>query len=246
MLSPAYRDTRTTLLCGDSLALLRELPAECVDAVITDPPYSSGGMTRGDRMQGTGAKYQLSTTHHRHAEFAGDNRDQHSFSLWCTLWLSECLRVAKPAAPICLFSDWRQVPTISDALQAGGWVWRGLAVWDKTQAARPTRGRFRQQGEFVIWGSKGPMPDREAVGALPGLWEHSSHGGAKFHVAGKPVGLMREVVKICDPGGLVLDPFNGSGTTGVAAVLEGRRYLGIEILPDNVLITATRLCELEA
>jgi len=55
---------------------------------------------------------------------------------------------------------------------------------------------------------------------------------------------MREVVKIADPGGLVLDPFNGSGTTGVAAVLEGRRYLGIELLADNVLITAQRLCEL--
>lgn len=242
----AYRDAFSTLICGEALAALRELPDACVDAVITDAPYSSGGAFRSDRMQTTGAKYQLTNVQHQHAEFAGDNRDQRSFFLWCTLWLAECLRVAKPSAPICLFTDWRQAPTFSDALQAGGWVWRGTAVWDKTLASRPTRGRFRQQAEFVQWGSNGPMPDREAIGALPGVFSHSSHGGAKLHMAAKPLGLMREVVKIADPGGIILDPFNGSGTTGAAARLEGRRYVGIEIIPANVEITVRRFCELDS
>ena len=245
MRAPYFEDDYAALFLGDSLAVLGELPAESVDAVITDPPYSSGGAFRGDRMIGTTQKYQFTNTVKTYAEFAGDNRDQRSFGVWSALWLGEALRVAKPGAPIAIFTDWRQLPTVTDSLQAGGWVWRGIAVWDKTEGVRPFLGRFRQQAEFVVWGSKGAMPTRESVGALPGLWRKSSAGGAKLHIAGKPIEVMREIVKICDPGGVVLDPFNGSASTGVAALLEGRGYIGIEILPENLVISARRLVEVD-
>lgn len=241
---PYYTDGRASLYLGDSLAVLRELPDASVDAVISDPPYSSGGAFRGDRMLGTTAKYQNTDTAKTYTEFSGDNRDQRSFGMWCALWLGECLRIAKPQSPIALFTDWRQLPTVTDALQAGGWVWRGIGVWDKTRGVRPFLGRYRQQAEFVVWGSSGPMPARESIGALPGVWTHSSAGAHKLHIAAKPLDLMREVVKIADAGGVVLDPFNGSGTTGVAAVMEGRRYIGIELLPDNLLISVRRFAEL--
>ncbi len=120
---------RWVLHQGDALAVLRSMPDASVDAVITDPPYSSGGFTRGDRSLPPAMKYTMNGTKIERPTFAGDNRDQRSFGYWCALWLGECLRVAKPGAPLCVFTDWRQLPTMTDAIQAGGWVWRGIVDW---------------------------------------------------------------------------------------------------------------------
>jgi site-specific DNA-methyltransferase (adenine-specific) len=213
---------------GDCLAVLRSLPAACVGAVITDPPYSSGGMFRGDRCQDPSSKYVLNGTQVSHPEFTGDNRDQRSFGYWCSLWLAECQRIAKPGAPVCIFSDWRQLAVVTDVLQSGGWIWRGIAVWDKTEACRPAMGRFASQSEFIVWGSNGAMPHDRGVGCLPGVLRAPIRQDDRYHMTGKPTELMLQVVEICGPDGLVLDPFSGSGTTGVAAVRRGCRYLGIE------------------
>ena len=64
------------LITGDVLSVLPALASESVDAVITDPPYSSGGMYRGDRTSKTSDKYQTSGTRREYPEFYGDSRDQ--------------------------------------------------------------------------------------------------------------------------------------------------------------------------
>ena len=120
---------RTDLRLGEALAMLQTLPDASVDALITDPPYSSGGAFRGDRMGSTTTKYVDNRDTLHRADFAGDNRDQRAYGYWCGLWLSECLRIVRPGGIACLFTDWRQLPTTTDALQAGGWVWRGIAAW---------------------------------------------------------------------------------------------------------------------
>lgn len=231
---------------GDALALLQALPTGSVDAVITDPPYSSGGQFRGDRSQSTRAKYVITGTKLERPDFGGDNRDQRSFLAWCGVWLGECLRVAKPGAPICVFTDWRQLPITTDAVQAGGWIWRGIVPWSKTEAARPSLGRFRAQCEYVVWGSAGPLPASAEVGALPGFFERAIARSDKHHQTGKPTEIMREIVRICPPGGLVLDPFAGSGTTGVGALLEGRRFLGFELGSEYADVARNRLRDAEA
>lgn len=232
---------RFVLFQGESLRILRELPDACVDAVICDPPYSSGGFTRGDRMSETANKYVLNGTRLERPDFAGDNRDQRAFTYWCALWLSECLRIAKPGAPLCVFTDWRQLPSTTDAVQAGGWIWRGIVAWDKTTAVRPAMGRFTAQAEFVVWGSAGPMPPRSDVGCLDGVIREAVVVAEKLHITGKPVGVMRELVKVCPPDGIVLDPFAGSGTTGVAALIEGRRFIGVELLEVYAELARDRL-----
>lgn len=218
---------------GNCLALLREMPDACVDAVITDPPYSSGGFTRGDRMADPATKYQQTGTKLDRADFAGDNRDQRAYLTWCALWLAECLRVAKPGSPICLFTDWRQLPTTTDALQAGGWIWRGIVPWDKTEGCRPTMGRFAAQCEYVVWGSAGAMPDERGVGCLPGIVRVFPKHGEKRHLTGKTAATMMPIVRICSPGGVILDPFTGGGSTGAAAIREGYRFVGMEITEAN-------------
>ncbi|WP_082843289.1 DNA-methyltransferase [Gemmata sp. SH-PL17] len=226
-------------MCGESLDLLRGLPDAIFDAVITDPPYSSGGLTRGDRTQSVSTKYvQTGSERFGSADFDGDNRDQRSWSYWCQLWLSECLRVTKPGGYILAFTDWRQLPTLTDAVQAGGWVWRGLISWDKGPSARaPAPHYFRHQCEYVVWGTRGPSSPRadwppEGKGCYPGSYSHSVKQDDKFHVTGKPTPLMRDLVFCVPPGGLILDPFGGSGTTAVGAALEGRRCVTFEQKPD--------------
>lgn len=227
------------LVCGDSLRIMLTLPDGCVDAVITDPPYSSGGTFRSDRNGGTVAKYTTSYGRRDLPEFSGDNRDQRSYGYWCALWLGECLRVTKSGGVCCLFTDWRQYPMTSDALQSGGWVWRGSVAWNKTAAARPAKGRFRNQCEYILWGSSGPMADDGEC--LEGCFTMAVAGEEKLHTAAKPTELMEELVAICPPGGIVLDPFAGSGTTIRAAIRTGRRAIGIELAEGCYAVALARL-----
>jgi site-specific DNA-methyltransferase (adenine-specific) len=229
---------------AESLTTLRSLPSHSVDAIITDPPYSSGGLHMTARTQrSTTDKYVVSRGEPKdpHEDFSGDNRDQRSFVLWCTLWLTECLRVAKPGAPVILFTDWRQLPSTTDYLQAAGATWRGIFPWLKPAGRPGGRGRFRNASEFAVWGSNGDMPARSDLDYLPGYHVESVRRSDKHHITGKPTGLMRELVKCCPKGGVVLDPFNGSGTTGVAAILEGRQYIGIEQKSSNISKSLLRL-----
>jgi site-specific DNA-methyltransferase (adenine-specific) len=152
--------------------------------------------------------------------------------------------LTKLGGACCIFTDWRQLPTTTDAMQSGGWVWRGVAVWDKTEGARPTMGRFKAQAEYIVWGSKGPMPANVEIGCLNGVFRYAPFRG-KHHIAGKPEGLMRDLVRICPPAGRILDPFVGSGTTARAAVQTGRSCVGVEMDPTYADIARRRVAELE-
>jgi site-specific DNA-methyltransferase (adenine-specific) len=221
------------LLEGDALEVLRTLPDACADAVITDPPYSSGGFTRSDKAATVAEKYQQSGTERQYSGFSGDNRDTRSWAFWCCLWLSECQRVVKPGGYCLLFTDWRQLPTTTDVFQGGGFIWRGIVSWDKGRGSRaPHKGYFRHQCEYVVWGTNGPCDVPPVDDPRGGPWDGSLtipvRQDDKHHMTGKPTELMRELVKVVPPGGIVLDPFAGSGTTGRAAVFEGRRAILIE------------------
>jgi site-specific DNA-methyltransferase (adenine-specific) len=231
-----------TLYLGDCIAIIPTLPV--FDALITDPPYSSGGLHRGDRMASTRAKYQSTDVQVTHPTFTGDNRDQRGFLAWATLWLLLAMERCAPGGMAVLFSDWRQLPIATDALQAGGWVWRGLVPWDKVNA-RPMPNRFRQQCEFVLWGTNGSR-DFDTVGASyhPGILRGSPPSqSARVHSTQKPVEVMRELCRIAPIGGTVFDPFMGSGSTGVAAIAEGRRFIGIEKDPTIFELACRRLEE---
>jgi site-specific DNA-methyltransferase (adenine-specific) len=235
-----------SIVPGDALLVLPRIEDETFDAVITDPPYSSGGQFRSDRSNATGRKYQHSDTEAEYPDFDGDSRDQRGFLAWSTLWLAECWRVAKRGGVVAAFIDWRMLPTMTDAIQAGGWIWRGVGVWHKVNA-RPCMGRFRAECEFVVWGSKGAMPTDRGVPVLPGHWSCPPVPTAdREHLTEKPVEVMREVVRLCVPGGHVLDPFFGSGSTGVACLTEGMSVTGVELSAEYEAIARRRMQDHEA
>ncbi|KAB0530277.1 DNA-methyltransferase [Xanthomonas cissicola] len=232
---------KNQLLQGDALTILPTLEANSFDALITDPPYASGGLTAAARARPPSTKYCRDGGH---ADFVGDERDQRSHLKWMHLWLSECARVLKDGAPVLLFTDWRQLPLTTDALQIAGFTWRGITVWDKTEGVRPQLGRFRNQAEYIVWGSKGNMPLDRRAPVLPGVIRESVRKADKHHLTGKPTELMRQLVRICESGGRVLDPFAGSGTTLVAAQLEGFEAVGIEMTDQYTTVTRDRLTAL--
>jgi len=143
--------------------------------------------------------------------------------------VAECNRVLKDGAPVLLFTDWRQLPLTTDALQCAGFTWRGVAVWDKTEGVRAQLGRFRNQAEYVVWGSKGNMPLGWRAPVLPGVIRDAVRKADEHHMTGKPADLMRQLVRICEEGGRILDPFAGSGTTLLAADLGGFGWTGVEM-----------------
>ena len=156
----------------------------------------------------TSEKYSSMSKEKALPDFDSDQMDQLSWMFWTAAWLQDARRIAKPGAPVCLFIDWRQLPAMTLALQWAGWTWRGVAVWDKV-ASRPQKGRFRQQSEYIVWGSNGKMPLERNVGCLPGVFRYPNPQN-RIHVTEKPLQLMRDVVQICEPGGRILDPFAGA------------------------------------
>ncbi|OOW91486.1 adenine methyltransferase [Xanthomonas campestris pv. vitistrifoliae] len=231
---------KNQLLQGDALTILPTLEANSFDALITDPPYASGGLTAAARARPPSTKYCRDGGH---ADFVGDERDQRSHLKWMHLWLSECARVLKDGAPVLLFTDWRQLPLTTDALQIAGFTWRGITVWDKTEGVRPQLGRFRNQAEYIVWGSKGDMPLDRRAPVLPGVIRESVRKADKHHLTGKPTELMRQLVRVCEAGGRILDPFAGSGTTLVAAEQGGYNWTGVEMTAHYAAIARQRLAK---
>jgi site-specific DNA-methyltransferase (adenine-specific) len=162
-----------TLHRGDALTVLPELPADSVDAVITDPPYNSGGLSPASRTnQSARGKYVSSDTQHALADFDGDTRDQRGYLAWLSLILSHCYRSARHGGPLLIFCDWRQLPVTSDALQTAGWTWRGIVPWHKP-ISRPAKGGFKRACEYVLWATKGPVDAARNPVYLPGLYTAS-------------------------------------------------------------------------
>lgn len=234
---------------GDALSILPTLPSASVNTVITDPPYNSGGRTTAERSKQSAIDKYVSSdsnTKKTFSDFAGDSRDQRAFVAWLSLVLSQSLRLTAPGGHLLVFSDWRQVPSTSDALQIAGWTWQGTLVWHKP-ISRPRRGGFKAAAEYILWGTNGKLDTSREV-YLPGVFSASQpRGRQRRHITQKPVdGLLDELVRICPAGGTILDPFAGSGSTGEAALNTGRSFVGVELSEHYHHIATERLRLIES
>ena len=222
---------RAVLYQGDCINTMEEIPDGSVDGLIIDPPYSSGGTFSTQRKVESGKKY-LDTGGGKQTDFpnfSGDNMDMRSFTMFMRAVLFEGRQKTKESGVCCVFIDFRNLPAVAHAMQMAGWTWRGVAVWDKLNS-RPQKGRFKNQCEYIVWGSNGAMPPDRGVPVLEGVFRFQNVATAKaHHQTEKPIGLMEKVVEIVPEGGTVLDCFMGSGSTGVACIKTGRRFIGIEL-----------------
>ncbi len=240
MIAPAVLPDSIRLIEGDCLTVLSTIESDSIAAVFADPPYSSGGMTVSAR------RASDPRTKHQSGEltcptFNGDSRDQRGFCCWCTMWMIECFRTMKQGGVIGVFTDWRQLPITTDAIQAAGFQWRGIVVWNKPNP-RPQSGRFAASCEYIVWATKGPRDSTKGP-CLSGCYTVPSvKTKDRRHSVEKPVELMEELIRVAwEPGDIVLDPFMGSGSTAVAAFRSGIGFVGIENSPEYIAIATDRI-----
>jgi len=210
------------IICGDTLTELRKLPEESVDAVITDPPYSSGTRKEGAK----GLRKSMKRGTDDGVWFSSDSMTVLGFSWLMRESAIEWKRLLKPGGHVLCFIDWRMYPHLAGAIESSDLRHVGVLVWDKTYFGMGAY--FRNQHEFILHFSKGRGTDpiRRDVGnvlACPPIRNGS-------HPTEKPVDLMATLISVLvPPRGIILDPFMGGGSTGVAAIRLGREFIGIEL-----------------
>ncbi|SMO91946.1 DNA methylase [Melghirimyces algeriensis] len=153
----------------------------------------------------------------------------------------ESFRLLKDGGSFCVFTDWRMYPHLAPALESSGFRLQNMIVWNKSQMGLG-RG-FRPQHEIIIHLVKGkPKFYDNKTGNV--ITEKRVSPTRRLHQTEKPVQLLAKLIRvITPPGGVVLDPFAGSGSTLVAAKREGFSFVGIERDPEYVEIAHIRVGE---
>lgn len=238
------------LFCGDALDPLSYavlLDGERAQMIFTDPPYNV--KVRG-HVSGLGKA--------KHPEFAmaSGEMSNDDFTQFLT---TACLRMAEASIDgslhfICI--DWRHLEHLIAAGKMAYSELKNLCCWVKSQGGMGSL--YRSQHELVALFKAGNRPhvnnvslgrhgrNRTNVWSYPGMNSFQSARAEKLamHPTMKPVALISDAMLDCsDRGGLVLDPFGGSGTTLIAAQRAGRRGAAIEIDPRYVDVTLRRFCD---
>jgi len=210
----------------DAVNWLRELKAESVDLVVTDPAYES---LEKHRAVGT-------TTRLKHSKSSSND--------WFRVFpnerfgelFAEVFRVLKPDTHFYLFCDAETMFIAKpEAERAGFKFWKPL-VWDKKTIGMGYH--YRARYEFILFFEKGKRRLKD-LGVADIIAEPRIHRG---YPAEKPVAVSEVIIgQSSQPGDVVADPFMGSGSVGVAAVRLGRRFIGTDLNPEAVQLTGQRL-----
>ena len=199
-----------TLLLGDCLTLLPTLADASVDAVVTDPPYGTGQWRRA----ATGAGSDPTAVYAREA-----------WDVFSLSWLPDALRVSR--GPVAIFTPSGRLPDVMALAAEQHLSWR-LLIWCKSDP-RPRHARQTAYGFELIIVLRGLLPTGDKDYFLASAPRLHRDREAVGHPHQKPSSLIRWVVnRTTAPGNTVLDPFMGSGTTGVACVQEDRAFIGME------------------
>ena len=209
-----------TLYNGDCLEIIKDLPAASVDCIITDPPYFLGMTHNGQK---------------------GNFRDLSICRPFYRDLFNEFARVAKPEACIYFFCDWRgyafYYPLFDEILRA-----HNMLVWNKLSGPG---NHYAFIHELVLFhaGRGSNIGDTDIIAAVKAFSSGArSSDGAKVHPTQKPVNLIAKfITESCPPGGVILDTFGGSGTTAVAAIRTGRRFVLMEQDEGYFLTSCKRL-----
>lgn len=230
---PYYQDDLVTIYHGDLLAVLGELPADPLAALVTDPPYSSGNLPESMK--------QKAAPRLRGWTWEDKVMETDQLSTLGFIWLMRAMLVEArlrlvEGGSAAIFIDWRNWGNLVGAVESSGFRVNNMVVWDK-QIIGMGNG-FRNQHELVLWASLGTP--RVVSRSVPNVLAVKREAN-DFHQSPKPVALMRRLLEVVsDRGDLVLDPFLGSGSTLVAAKELGRRAIGIEIEEKYCEIAANR------
>lgn len=215
-----------TLYLGDVREYIEDGEFKAVPfdaAIVTDPPYSSGGYQEAGKGAGS-----IGTT--TGVTIIGDTYSTRGY-LRLIRGVLQGFRVAEVYA----FTDWRMWPNTVDAIEDGGFRVRSMIVWNKGYGGLGIK--WRSQHELICWGARGNLDAGWGAGNVI----NCDRTGNEFHPTEKPILVLSALIKAAARP-TIIDPFMGSGSTGVAAILQGSKFVGCEI-EEKHFDTAVRRLE---
>jgi site-specific DNA-methyltransferase (adenine-specific) len=204
------------------------------ELVITDPPYSSGARTDSER-QVRGAMLRSMEDQDW---FSHDAMTTWGFNWFIRSVFFDLRQKLPEGAHLYVFIDWRQTPNVYGMLEACGYRVNHCLVWAKTHFGMGSY--WRNQHENIVFGSNGMPADMLDRGMGSVLTAPGVSPTARVHPTEKPIDLLAKIIRAA-PGDEVFDPFMGSGSTGVAAIKCGRKFVGCEINPGHFDTACKRL-----
>jgi len=211
-----------TLHLGDCLDFMRTLPDKSVDAVITDPPYGMG------------------------KDFNGNKSDEEQNALWLMQSaFPQIARLLMIGGMAFVFSSTRLVDKVIEFGKLAGLTYqRMMWMYKPNDCTFPWRGWLLTSEAIHVFSRGKPAKwNKDIYGHDCYLFNHTTGELPKgdVHPSVKPLVVIKDIVR--KSGDIILDPFMGSGTTGVACVQTGRNFLGAEIDPTYFAIAEKRIKE---
>jgi len=250
--TPFYQSPNATIYCGDALSLLCDMPSNSVDMVFTDPPYGHNN-NNGDLIANREKALGKKTIQCDARPILNDGEEADGIFL---LFLYRAKRLLKDDCCCCccccgggpdpMFARWS---LHMDRVMS----FRQQVIWDKGPIGMGWQ--YRRSVECVLVATKGKKKMRwfDDSHKIENIIRPGMHGIRKIipskrqHPTEKPVELAQFFIKLHTlPGESVLDGFMGHGSTGVAAIRSGRKFIGIEIDSEYCQIAADRLAKAEA
>jgi site-specific DNA-methyltransferase (adenine-specific) len=224
------------LVLGDALALMPTLPFGTFDCLLTDPPYSSGARRDAERQ----VRGSMLRSMDDADWFSHDAMTSWGFSWFARSVFGGARGALCDGAHVYVFIDWRQTPNVYGMLEASGYRVNHCLVWDKGHFGMGAY--WRNQHENIVFASNGGPCEMADHGMGSVLRFSGVSPAAREHPTEKPVALLREIIRASGRQS-VLDPFMGAGSAGVAAIAEGRPFLGVEINPAHFATACRRVAE---
>ena len=224
------------IIHGDCLSVMETLEDRSVDAVIADPPYCAGAISEARRVAASGQGLR-SENLKRFGWFVGDNMGTAGLVWLLRAMAFESMRIVKPTGSLLVFCDWRMLTSLQPAIESAGLRYQDLIVWNKGSFGLGQG--FRKQHELIMHFSYGsPAYYDSSVGNVITV----PRVGDRHHQTEKPTDLIERLIRVVTPpGGVVLDPFAGSGSTIIAAIEAGYEAIGIERDATCIEIAKRRL-----
>ena len=212
--------SKVKLYQGDCLELMKDIPDRSVDMILTDPPY--------------GISFQSGYRTSRYKKIRGDqNLD------WLDDFVEEIFRVSKNNTAHYMFCSFHHIDIFKQAIQKRFKV-KNIITWVKNNTSMgDLKGDFAPKTEFIIFFQKG----RRLINGKrdSNVFEYNKTKN-ELHPTQKPVDMTEYMIsKFSDEGNVILDPFMGSGTTGVACVNTDRNFIGMELDPKYFEIAKERI-----
>lgn len=227
------------IYCGDSYYLLQEFINNNVkvDHIITDPPYNISKKNNFSTM---------TSSNRKGIDFGEWDKD---FDLYG--WIKLASQIIKTNGSIIIFCSYRFISHFVDELERNDFVVKDILIWKKRNPMpRNIDRRYVQDTEFAIWAvnknAKWIFNKPSNVSYLRSLFETSTVSGKEktIHPTQKSEKLMDEIIKIhTNKEEIILDPFMGSGTTGVSALKNKRKFIGVEISDEYYEIAKNRIID---